>query len=173
MDRIRKFALVIGGYVAALLFGIAAVAIRSAFIDPAVAQASSGMYAFGDAILFVGIFGVVALVPTGGALFLLRPYRSFWIVLSVLGLAMAITGILAAIIFGIGRHEASSALATWAAFSVLRILIAPLFMLTFLVCAFFSPDRMTRIAFITATALEAVVSAYGGVVWFVPLLFSR
>jgi hypothetical protein len=168
MDRIRKFALVIGGYVAALLFGIAAVAIRSAFIDPAVGQASGGMYAFGDAILFV-----VALVPTGGALFFLRPYRSFWIVLSVLGLAMAITGILAAIIFGIGRHEASSALATWAAFSVLRILIAPLFMMTFLVCAFFSPDRMTRIAFITATALEAVVSAYGGVVWFVPLLFSR
>jgi hypothetical protein len=131
------------------------------------------MYAFGDAILFVGVFGLVALVPTGGTLFFLGPYRSFWIGLSALSFAIAITAIAAAIIFAIDRHEVSSPLATWAAFSVLRILIAPLFMLTFLVCAFFSPHRTTRIAFVIATALEAAVSTYGGFVWFVPLLFNR
>ena len=80
--------MVAGGYVAAFLIASAVVAVRVATTNtPEVEQASSGMYAAGDAFLFVAVFGVAALVPTGAALFFLRPYRLFWAMISLMGLA--------------------------------------------------------------------------------------
>ena len=171
MKPALKVAVVAGGYVAAFLIASAVVAIRIANTTGPDAQAASGMYAAGDALLFAAVFGGCALVPTGAALFFLRPYRRFWIVLSALGLAVAFTGVTAAILFAVGRHATASPLATWAGFSVLRILIAPLLALTFLVCTILSPHRSSRFAFLAATVMEAAVSAYGGFVWFVPLFF--
>lgn len=63
-----KIAVVAGGYIAAFLVAATAVAIRIANTSGPDAQASSGMYAFGDALLFVAVFGVSALGPTGAAL---------------------------------------------------------------------------------------------------------
>ena len=77
----------------------------------------------------------------------------------------------AVILFAVGRHAAPSPLATWAAFAVLRILVAPVLALTFLVCAIFSPHRSPRLALIAATVMEVAVTACGGAVWFVPLFF--
>lgn len=165
--------MVAGGYVAAFAIASAVVAVRIANTSGPDAQASSGMYAAGDALLFAAVFGVCALLPTGAALFFLRPYRRFWSVLSALGLAVAVTGVTAAILFAVGRHATGSSLAAWAAFSVLRILVAPLLALTFLVCTIFSPYRSPRIALLAATVMEGVVTAYGGTVWFVPLFFQR
>jgi hypothetical protein len=173
MKSLVKIALVAGGFVAAFLLASAVVAIRVATTSGPDAQASSGMYAFGDAVLFVAVLGVSALVPTGAALFFLRSYRPFWTGLSALGLAVAVTGITAAILFAVGRHATASPLATWAAFSVLRILAAPLLALTFLVCAVFSPHWSPRLALLAATVMEAAVSAYGAFVWFIPLYFPR
>jgi hypothetical protein len=84
---------------------------------------------------------------------------------------MAVTGVTAAMLFAAGRHATPSPLATWADLSVLRILVAPLLALTFLVCTILSPHRSSRFAFLAATVMEAAVSAYGGSVWFVPLFF--
>src|SRR5262249_3867090 len=129
---------------------------------------SSGMYAFGDAFIFVVVFGVIALIPTALALYWLRPYRRFWLALSILGLACAATGLAAIILFAMGRHAGSpSPLAMWAAFSVLRILAAPLLAITLLLFAIVSPFRVPRRAFAAASAAEAVVSAYGVWVWFI------
>ena len=114
----------------------------------AVALASSGMYAFGDLVIFVFVFGLAALPPTGAALYFLRPYRRFWITLAALGLAVAVTGVAAAVLFAVGRQAPPSPLATWATFSVLRILLAPLLALTFLVCTVFSPHRFPRLSLI-------------------------
>jgi hypothetical protein len=173
MKSSLKVGVVAVGYIAASLVASAAVGIRLANTSGPDAQASSGMYAFGDTLLFVAVFGVAALVPTGAALFFLRPYRHFWRVISVFGLGVAFTGLTAATLFAIGRHAESSPLAAWAGLSVLRILIAPLLALTFLVCTVFSPYRFPRVAFLTATGMEAAVSAYGGLVWFAPLFFHR
>ena len=75
MSRLAKLGLVIGGYVMACLVASGAVYVYQLFTQDAAAQASAGMYAFGDFILFVGIFGVLALFPTGLALyFLLRKF---------------------------------------------------------------------------------------------------
>lgn len=174
MNASLKVGAVVGGYVAAFLVASAAVSIRLANTSGPDAQAASGMYAAGDAFLFAGVFGVAALVPTGAALFFLRPYRRFWTVLSAFSLGVAVTGLAAVVLFAIGRYVAApSPIATWAALSVLRILVAPLLALTCLVCTVLSPYRVPRLALLAATAIEVAVSAYGGFVWFVPLLLHR
>lgn len=72
-----------------------------------------------------------------------------------------------------GRHAASSPVAMGVDLSVLRILVAPFLALASLVCSVFSPYRFPRLAFLAATVMEAAVSAYGGLVWFVPFFFHR
>jgi hypothetical protein len=174
MKPFLKVAVVAGGYIAAFLIASAVVAVRIANTSGPDAQASSGMYAAGDAFLFVAVFGVCALVPTGAALFFLRPYRRFWTVLSAVGLSVAVTGVAAAVLFMVGRAATQpSLLAMLAGLSVLRILVAPLLALACLVCTVFSPHRAPRFALLAATAMEVAVSAYGGFVWFVPLLLHR
>ena len=147
----------------------AAVLINTAGTGSTNAQASGGMAAFGDAILFVAVFAVCALVPTGAGLFFLRPYPRFWNMFSTGGLVVAFTSVVAAILFTVGRHETHSPLSPWVDLSVLRILVAPLFALTFLVCAVLSPQRSQRFSFLAATAMEAIVGLYGGFVWAAPL----
>ena len=168
-----KIGLVAVGYIAAFVVASAAVAVRLAYTSGPDAQAASGMYAAGDAFLFVAVFGVVALVPTGAALLFLRPYRAFWRVLSAVGLCVAATGVTAVALYVVGRQTAPSPLATLAGFSVLRILVAPFLALAFLVCTLFSPYRFPRLAFLAAAALEIAVSAYAAFVWFVPMFFPR
>ena len=75
MSRLTKLGLVLGGYVIACLIASGVVYVYEHFTQDAVAQASAGMYAFGDLILFVGVFSVLALFPTGLALFYL--FRKF------------------------------------------------------------------------------------------------
>ena len=75
MSSFIKFGLVLGGYVAACLIAGGAVYVNQLFTDNAASQASAGMSAFGDFILIVGVFGVLALFPTGLALYFL--FRKF------------------------------------------------------------------------------------------------
>jgi hypothetical protein len=170
---LKKVGVVAAGYIAAVVIAAAVVALRIKFLSGPDEEASSGMHAFGDALLFVTVFSVCALVPNGAALFFLRSYRRFWSVFSTLGLAVAVTGVAAAVIFHVGRYATDEPLVTWVTFSVLRILVAPLLALTFPVCAAFSPYRFARFTLLAAAAMEAAVSAYGGYVWVVPLIFDR
>jgi hypothetical protein len=71
MKPILKVAIVAGGYLLAFLMATAAVALHAALTGESGAQASGGMSAFGDLVLFVAVFGAVALVPTGMGLFFL------------------------------------------------------------------------------------------------------
>ncbi|HSY52153.1 MAG TPA: hypothetical protein VLC46_25355 [Thermoanaerobaculia bacterium] len=173
MKTSLKVTVVAGGYVAAFVAASAAVAIRMASNrgDP---QASGGMFAFGDSIVFIAVFGVLALVPTAGALYFLRPYQRFWEVLSRLCLAVAVTGLTAVILFAAGSHAMPpSPLVMWAGLSLLRILVAPLLALAFLVCALVTPYRSPRFAFLAATAVEAAVTACAGAFWFVHVFLHR
>ena len=76
MNKIMKLGLVTGGYLVACILASGSVYVYQLLTDNAVAQASSGMYAFGDLLLFIGVFGILALFPTGLALyFLIRSFR--------------------------------------------------------------------------------------------------
>ena len=71
MSRWMKFGLLIVGYVAACLIAGGAVYVNQLFTNNATSQATAGMSAFGDLILFIVIFGVLALFPTSFALYFL------------------------------------------------------------------------------------------------------
>src|SRR5262245_19438241 len=105
------------------------------------------MYAFGDLLLGVAVFGVVAVGPPGAALVFLRPHRGFWAVLSAFGVGVAATGLAAAAVFAVGRHaDAASPISAWAGVAVLRILPAPLLAMGWAVCAIVSPYPVPRAA---------------------------
>jgi hypothetical protein len=59
----KKLLIVLAGYACALLAAIASVYLNELWTPPAVAQASSGMLACGDVILFCIVFCAIA-IPT-------------------------------------------------------------------------------------------------------------
>jgi hypothetical protein len=70
MSRLTKSGLVLGGYLLACLLASSVVYVYQLLTQDA-ARASAGMYAFGDLILFLGVFGILSLFPTGLALYFL------------------------------------------------------------------------------------------------------
>jgi hypothetical protein len=169
MRPLAKVGLVLAGFIAAFMVASAVVAIHVAATSGPDRQGAGGMYGFGDDLLFLAVFGVAAVPATGTALFFLRPYRSFWPVLSVVALGVAITGITAVIDYvAAGTADAHSFLYTWSALAVLRILIAPLFALGFLLSGLFAPNQSSRIALLAATLIEAAVVVYVAFIWFHP-----
>jgi hypothetical protein len=164
-----KIGLVISGYFVALLIAYVVVAIYVAATSGPDRQTSGGMYAFGDSLLFLAVFGVVAVPPTGAALFFLRPYRSFWLALAITALALATTAIAAFIDYAASRSAgAGFVVHDWSALAVLRIIVAPLFALAFFVAVLFAPNRSSRSALLVATVIEAAVFAYVALIWFCP-----
>lgn len=149
------------GYVVCGLIASAMVAVRVAATSGPERQSAGGMYGFGDALMFAGVFGVCALVPTGAALLMLRANHPFWKVLSASGLTLAATGVVAAVLFGMNLGGSTSRFAAWSAFSALRILATPLVALAFLMCAGLSPSRGFRFAFLIAAAVEVAVGVFG------------
>ena len=75
MKAFAKVALVAGGYMAAGLVAALALAIHEA-VFPTDGLGSDGMYAFGDLLLFVAVFGFLALFPTYTAIHFVRNRKS-------------------------------------------------------------------------------------------------
>ncbi len=163
MNGFSKFGLVLAGYVAAALAAGAALEIRLLNTQGPDADASAGMYAFGDAMLFLAVFGFAALFPTGLALCFLRTCRWFWTALSIVALAIAITGGLAAAVCALAACQAlprESPLMTWAALAVLRLLAAPLLAAAFALCGLIAPARWSRWSLLAAAGIEGAVATY-------------
>ncbi len=129
------------------------------------------MYAFGDAILFVAVFGFLALFPTGLALYFLRPFKKLWTVLSIASLALAFTGLVAASVFVLGSAQPGSALAISAALAlgVLRMLAAPMLAPVFIIAAFIAPTRFSHWVLVGAAAIEGMTATYAFFHWFAGL----
>ena len=111
-------------------------------------------------LLFLAVFSVAAIAPTGAALYFLRPHRAFWRALSTGALVLAITA-LAALVAYAAPHapDAESALNAWSAVAVLRILVAPSLALASLLAAAFAPGRGLRLVLVGAAAVETAVFA--------------
>jgi len=164
-----KIALVAAGYVGAFLVASAVVAVYVAATSGPDRQTYGVMYDFGDSLLFLGVFAAAAVLPTGAALFFLRPIRMFWAVLSAAALAIAATAFAAFIAHVLARAAgASSMLYAWSSLAGLRILVAPLFALAFFLSGLFAPNRASRITLFGVTVIEVGVFAYAALVWFRP-----
>ena len=145
-----KVGLVIVGYVIALALAVAAVACHLMALSGSSNPANGGMNAFGDSLLFLAVFGVAAVPPTGAAFFFLRPYPAFWRGFSIGALAFAVTSLAAFIAVAFDPRSMLASLA------FLRILVAPLFALMFGLSVFFAPNRGLRIALLIATVIEVM-----------------
>jgi hypothetical protein len=169
MKASAKVGLIFAGYIVALLIAFAVVAINAGFRNAPDALASGGMFAFGDSLLFLAVFGLAAIPATCAALYFLKPFRSFWISLSAAALIVSTTGIAALVDYVATQSaEAGSAFHSWSALAVLRILVAPLFAVTFFLSAFFAPNRSPRLAFVFAAMVETVVFTTVALMWFDP-----
>ena len=166
---ILKTGAVLAGYAAAFAVASAAVYVRQLHTQGPDAQASDDMYAFGDDILFVQVFGGLGLFPTGLALYFLRPVRAFWTILAIAALAFAATGPLTSIVIALasGVPGLPPYWTAWAALGVLRLLPAPLFAAAFLLGSCFAPSRFPRWALLGATVMEGVAAAYALFHWFI------
>jgi hypothetical protein len=172
LSTAQKVAIVIGGYVLAFIAAFAAVKIyiwSTGYIDRV---GAGGMTAFGDSFFFLAVFCVASLPATGAALFFLRGYRPLWTVLSVIAIAVAVTGLAALfamyVPYGAPRPPWFR---MWEMFSPLRILSAPLFGMLFFVAGLFSPAPRPRLTLFLATLSEAAVFALTLIRWFGPSFF--
>lgn len=167
MKTSTKIFLVGSGYLAALVVAAVAVWIYATLTAGSVRDASSGMYAFGDAVLFLGTFTLAAVPATCAGLFFLRPFPLFWRVLVAGAFAMAATGVVVLVDFLVTqRAPANSFLGGWAMLSPIRVILAPLLAIGVGLCGLFAPTRFTRLAFLGAAATEAVVFVWVALVWF-------
>ena len=169
MRPIAKAGLIALGYIAALAIAWLVVRIYLAATSGSEPQGSDGMLAFRDSLLFLAVFGLAAVPPTGAALFFLKSRPAFWVTLSVASLAVALTSLAAALTYvGPLAFESGSLLRTWSMLAPVRILVAPLFALFFLLGSLIAPNRSARISLIAAMAIEVAAFAYVAFTWFQP-----
>jgi hypothetical protein len=172
LPAVAKAGIVAGGYFAAILLALGVV---SFYIDQTAGpdrEASSGMYAFGDSLVFLAVFGAVSTIPTGLALVFLRQSRRFWIALSIAALVVASTSLAAAAAVLLEQQmPALTSLNAWTPLAVLRIFLSPLLAATFGLAALFAPQPRLRWYLFGAAVAEGVTTAYGFFHWFAPLFF--
>ncbi len=167
-----KVGVVLGGYVLAIVVAWVVTTLYVVATSGPDRQTYGAMYAFGDSILFLMVFGLAACLPTAAALFFLRPVPTFWVVLSTGALAVSTTGLAAApLYFMQGSPVAGPVIHGFGALAVLRVLIAPICASTFLLCALFAPNPRSRRALALALGMEMAGFVPVAAVWFVPLVF--
>ena len=161
MRPLAKAGLVVAGYVVAFAAAYVVVSLYVAATSGPDRQTYAAMYDFGDSLLFLAAFGVAAVPPTGAALFFLRPYPVFWQASSAGALVMAATALAAFF-----ACLAPRAIGMWSALVPLRVFLAPLLALLFVLAAVFAPKSSIRRRFAVATAIEATLFVSVFFTWF-------
>jgi hypothetical protein len=178
-DRIRalpalaKVGIVVGGYVAAILFAVCVVSIYISQTSGPDRQSYAAMFDFGDSLLFLAVFGVVSTIPTGLALVFLRQSRAFWVACSVTALAIASTALAAVAVTLLTTQTValSASLNAWAGLAFPRIFVSPFLAASFGLSALVAPEARFRWFLFGAAGTEGVASVYGFFHWFAPLFF--
>jgi hypothetical protein len=120
------------------------------------------MYAFGDLLLFIAVFGILALFPTGLALYFLRPVEKFWAVLSIGFLSIAVIGLCTAPVMGLGfTQPRQSILILVAGIGILSALSAPALALAFGIATLLAPAGRWRWILLAATGIEGMLGIFG------------
>jgi len=141
------------GLVVAFAVAWIAVEVRQRTTQGPDAQASAGMYAFGDLLLGVAVFGVIALLPLALGLYWLRPVARFWSALVGGALLFAMTGILALAAGLIAGGSTSS----WLLLAHVRFGLMPLSALALLACALFAPQPRQRWLLLVSAMSDGII----------------
>jgi hypothetical protein len=158
MRPVAKLGIVAAGYAAAFAIARAALARYVAATSGPDRQTYGAMFAFGDDLYFLAVFGAAALPAACATLYFLRPCRRFWSALSIGAAAWATTA-LAAAASSVAAHSAGTRafLGFWSAAAHLRILAAPVCAPLLLLCGLFAPERSFRLRLFVAASVEAAV----------------
>jgi hypothetical protein len=148
-----KIGIVIALLMLALGIAFSAVVLREHLTQGPDALASSGMYAFGDLVLGVAVFWVLALLPASLTLYWLRPVARFWSVLALSALLFALTGVAAVA----ANAWASDATNHWLLLAQARVGVMPLTALAAVACACFAPQLRHRWLLVGIGLTEAVL----------------
>lgn len=70
----RRLGLILGGYLAALVFALLIVTALVSITRGPDLDVLSGMHAFSDGLLFIVVFAIASIIPTGLALYSLRAF---------------------------------------------------------------------------------------------------
>ena len=161
-----KMGIVVASYVIALLVAMAVVAMHIYLTDSPDRDLYSGMYAFGDSLLFLAVLTLASIPATGAALYFLRPYRAFWIAVSVVSLAYATTAI-PAVIDHFTLRALGEPMPRWSALLSLRLVLAPFPGFALFLAGIFAPGLWFRVALFGATAIEAGAFSCLVASWFI------
>ena len=164
-----KAGIVAGGFAAALVVAWVAVDIRQRLTQGPEAQASAGMYAFGDLMMGVAVFGLLSLLPLALGLYWLRSHAPFWSAFARGAVLFALTGPLALVVSGWLSQSAGN----WVFLAHARIGLMPLTTLALLTCGLVAPQPKPRWILIGAALLEGGIFAGVVLVHFVLPGLSR
>jgi hypothetical protein len=163
-NKFVKIGAVIAGYIIALIGAFMALYIRMLTTQGTDAQASAGMYAFGDAIVFLVVFGIMALIPTVLAFYFLRSIENFWNGFAVICLAFSITGLVVvianALIDANGGYGSNSFGLLLSLIGILGIFGAPLFVVCFVLLAIITPSVRSRLFLLISAGCELLAGLY-------------
>jgi hypothetical protein len=169
MGRWRKVGLVCAGYALALVASVVAGYLYNARMAAMPYDTSGGMYAGGEFITVVGVFFVVALVPTLLALWFVRGNVTLWWVTGIASLGFASAGVLALLTpLVINESSRNPWLALVSLVSLTQLLGMPLWTVAFALFAFLAPTPPTRRLMVAAIGVELVNGVCAAIHWFVP-----
>ena len=164
-----RLLLILGGYGVAFALAVLALEVRLWLTDTPDAQASAGMYAFVDGMLFLAVLGLLSLVPTAALLTSFRSSRVLWAAVAALALIVAASGLVAVALFAAMRLQLWFArdptFEMLAALSVLRLLPAPLIFLALTLAAAIAPPSLARRALVASLGVEALVGVVAATFW--------
>lgn len=156
MNALRPLAKVgivlLGLGVAAVIAGVA-VAVRDHFFQVPAVEKAGGMYAFGNLLAGIAVFGVAALVPIALALYWLRPVERFWSAVTAAASAWAVTSLVALAV----NRWFSQTPSVGMFLAQARVGIMPLTALALLTCAVFAPLARHRWLLASAATADGLI----------------
>lgn len=142
------------GFATAFAAAAGAVWLRSVLFPWPAEEASGGMAAFSDLLLFAGVLSLAAVVPTIRLLRLLSDCAAFWAVWSSVAVVVTLTGLVASAAYlapGQIRIRPFPMIQTLAP---LRLLGAAPLAIGFVLSAFLTPHRRAKVIFAGCAGIE-------------------
>jgi hypothetical protein len=169
MGRAAKVGIVVGGYVAAIVAGIAAGWFYDWRVSKLPYDTSGGMYAAGETLQSLAAFLVVALVPTLLGLWFIRAHTGFWKQVANASLVFAVAGLIAVLTPLVTHAQTSNvALMLVELFALAQLLGVPLWSGAFALFTLLAPTHEIRRRMVLALGVELVIGVFAAIHWVVP-----
>jgi len=162
-SRWKKIALVLAGYLLAVVAGVVGTMLYDLRFSEADQQASGGMIAFGELMFGAGVFAVVSAAPTALALWFVRRHRGTWEWFTIASLVFAVVGVLGALtlLTATPATPMTAAIEWMTVLGIAQVFGAPIWIGGFALFALLSPWRDLRRRMLVAAAIEVAIGVAG------------